>query len=138
MLLTAGLDARFGWSPELPLAFKIGMLPVAVLGHLLILWAMKANKFFSGVVRIQKDRGHSVITGGPYKVVRHPGYVGMIVFGFATPLVLGSLWAFIFGVLMMCITVARTVLEDRTLQEELEGYKDYAGLVRYRLLPGIW
>jgi protein-S-isoprenylcysteine O-methyltransferase Ste14 len=138
MLLTAGLDARFGWSPEIPFALQIGAVPIAALAHLLILWAMKVNTFFSGIVRIQKDRGHTVISGGPYKVVRHPGYVGMIVFGFASPLVLGSLWALLAGAGMMCVTIARTVLEDRTLQEELEGYRDYAGLVRYRLLPGIW
>ncbi len=137
-ITVAGLDARFAWSPQIPLMLQIIATAVAMLGHLLLTWAMVTNNFFSAVVRIQKDRGHSVVTTGPYRYVRHPGYVGIIVFGIVTPLILDSLWAFIPATFMLCISVLRTALEDRTLKEELEGYKDYAEHVRYRLLPGIW
>jgi protein-S-isoprenylcysteine O-methyltransferase Ste14 len=90
------------------------------------------------IVSIQKDRGHTVVTDGPYRYVRHPGYAGSILFTIATPLVLGSLWAFIPCGLAAALFVVRTALEDRTLQEELDGYKEYAQQTRYRLLPGIW
>jgi protein-S-isoprenylcysteine O-methyltransferase Ste14 len=89
-------------------------------------------------VRIQTDRGHTVITSGPYRFVRHPGYLGLIIFTLATPLLLGSRWAFIPAVLMLVLIITRTALEDRTLQSELAGYPAYAERVRYRLLPGIW
>lgn len=137
-LLMAGLDARFGWSPKLSLATELAGLGFLVFGCSLFSWAMASNKFFSGVVRIQKERGHAVVTTGPYQYVRHPGYVGYITFSLATPLLLGSLWALIPAAITTCIFVARTALEDKTLQEELDGYRDYAGRVRYRLLPGVW
>jgi protein-S-isoprenylcysteine O-methyltransferase Ste14 len=99
---------------------------------------MASNKFFSTAVRIQMDRSHTVASGGPYRYVRHPGYVGYIISWFATSLALGSLWALILVGLVMCLFVIRTALEDKTLLEELDGYQDYAKQVRYRLLPGIW
>ncbi|MFQ5875494.1 MAG: methyltransferase family protein, partial [Dehalococcoidia bacterium] len=99
---------------------------------------MASNAFFSMTVRIQEDRGHTVATGGPYRYVRHPGYVGTILFQIATPLMLGSVWAFIPCGLAALLIVVRTALEDRTLHEELDGYKEYAQRVRYRLLPGLW
>ncbi len=136
--LVAGLDMRFGWSREIPLLLQIAGLAVAALGALLTSWAMASNKFFSAVVRIQKERGHTVATGGPYQYVRHPGYVGAIMHHLATPLLLGSLWALIPGGLAALLVVLRTALEDRTLQGELDGYKDYAERVRHRLLPAIW
>jgi len=83
-------------------------------------------------------RGHTVATGGPYRYVRHPGYLGSILFQIATPLILGSLWALIPGVLAALLLVVRTALEDGTLQDELDGYNEYARRVRYRLLPGVW
>jgi protein-S-isoprenylcysteine O-methyltransferase Ste14 len=136
--IVAGLDERFYWSPELtPLIHVIGLVLLA-LGQGLFSWAMASNKYFSTVVRIQIDRGHSVATGGPYRYVRHPGYVGMTASYFATALALGSLWALIPAGLGACLLIVRTALEDRTLQEELPGYRDYAQRVRYRLLPGIW
>jgi len=137
-LIVTGLDVRFGWSTQIPLALQIAALAIMVLGLLWANWAMVSNKFFSAVVRIQRDRGHTVVSSGPYRVVRHPGYAGGIIFNLATPLILNSLWAFIPAVLTVCITVVRTALEDRTLQDELDGYKDYAQRVRYRLLPGVW
>ena len=99
---------------------------------------MRSNKFFSSVVRIQKDRGHVVVTSGPYRFVRHPGYTGMSAFTLATPLILNSQWAFVPAVVTAAITGLRTVLEDRTLNHELEGYADYARRVKYRLAPPIW
>ena len=137
-VIVAGLDFRFGWSPQIPFSLQIIAIAVALLGHLLLTWSMVTNNFFSAVFRIQIDRGHTVITTGPYRYVRHPGYVGIIAFGLATPLMLGTLWAFIPALFMLCISVVRTALEDRTLKEELEGYNDYAEHVRYRLFPGIW
>lgn len=136
--VVAGLDARFGWSPAIPPAPLIAALAIAVLGSLLTTWAMASNRFFYGTLRIAKDRGHTVATSGPYRYVRHPGYAGMIAFGLAMPLILGSLWAFIPAVVTVCLAIARTALEDRTLQDELDGYQDYAAQVRYRLLPGVW
>jgi len=109
-----------------------------VLAAALIAWAMRSNKFFSAVVRIQKDRGHSVVMGGPYRFVRHPGYTGMSAFTLATPLILNSRWAFAPAVATAAITVLRTILEDRTLHNELDGYADYARRVKYKLVPTIW
>ena len=105
---------------------------------MLLTWSMAANAFFSQTVRIQKDRGHTVATGGPYRYVRHPGYAASILFQIATPLILGSVWAFIPCGLTVLLSVVRTALEDRTLLEELPGYAEYAQQTRYRLLPGIW
>ncbi len=136
--VVAGLDVRYGWSGQIPIPTEIAALVVVALGFLMVTWAMASNKFFSGVVRIQKDRGHSVASAGPYRFVRHPGYVGMIVFQLFTPLALGSLWALVPAVITAVLFVLRTSLEDRTLQAELDGYKQYAATVRYRLLPGVW
>jgi len=138
MLVVAGLDMRFGWSPQVPLALQIAALVIAALGYLLSVWAMASNKFYSRFVRIQRDRGHTVISDGPYRYVRHPGYAGVIVFDLATAPALSSLWTFIPSVLFALLLVVRTALEDRTLLEELDGYQEYAARVRYRLLPGIW
>lgn len=137
-LVVIGLDARFGWSPRLAGAIQLGGLVFLALGQGLFSWAMASNVFFSGAVRIQIDRDHTVATGGPYRYVRHPGYVGYIISWLATSLALGSLWGLIPAGLVMCLMVVRTALEDKTLLEELDGYKDYAGQVRSRLLPGIW
>ena len=139
--IVAGLDERFGWSAYatgIPPALLIAALAVMVLGSLLTTWAMASNRFFYGTLRIAKDRGHTVAIGGPYRHVRHPGYVGIIAFDLAMPLILGSLWAFVPAALMVCLAIVRTELEDRALQDKLDGYKDYAQRVRYRLLPGVW
>jgi protein-S-isoprenylcysteine O-methyltransferase Ste14 len=136
--ILAGLDVRFGWTVQMPLTIQIAALIIATLGYALVTWATAANAFFSKIVRIQKDRGHAVATDGPYRYVRHPSYIGTIAFELATPIMLGSLRALIPGGLAALLFVVRTAFEDRTLQEELDGYKDYAGRVRYRLLPGIW
>lgn len=137
-LIVIGLDERYGWSPQLPWpVHAVGLAGIA-LGQGLFTWAMVANPFFSTAVRIQTERGHRVAAGGPYRYVRHPGYVGYILSWVATALALGSLWALIPVGLVACLMVIRTALEDRTLLEELDGYREYAARVRYRLLPGVW
>jgi protein-S-isoprenylcysteine O-methyltransferase Ste14 len=136
--ILAGLDQRYGWTGGFPLAAQIGALTVCVLGYALLVWAMASNIFFSQIVRIQPDRGHTVATGGPYRYVRHPAYVGMILFELAMPTLLASWWALMAGGLCAILLILRTTLEDRTLQAELAGYVDYARQVRFRLLPGIW
>jgi protein-S-isoprenylcysteine O-methyltransferase Ste14 len=138
MLVVAGLDKRFAWSPRLPLLLHGTAFVIIGLGYSLSTWATVANRFFSAVARIQREREHVVVTTGPYQYVRHPGYAGAIVTSLATPLLLGSLWALVPAALAVCQLVIRTALEDRFLQDELEGYHHYAAQVRYRLLPGVW
>ncbi len=136
--IVAALDFRFGWRPEVAVWLQVAAFVVYALGWALHLWTMAANRYHALVVRIQSDRGQTVVTGGPYRFVRHPGYVGGIVMTVAAALVLGSVWALIPGVLGGLLLAIRTILEDRTLQRELDGYREYASRVRYRLLPGIW
>ena len=138
MLIVAGLDERFGWSPQIPLALQLVALAIMMLGYVVGTWAMAVNRYFSAVVRIQKDRGQTAVTDGPYRFVRHPAYATGIVSFILTPILLGSLWALIPSSLVAVVTVARTALEDKTLLEELEGYEEYAAQTRYRMLPGIW
>jgi len=111
---------------------------VLVLSSLFGTWAMLANRFFSAVVRIQTDRGHTVVTTGPYRFVRHPGYAAGVLGYLAMPLLLNSLWASILALLTIALIIVRTKLEDDTLQAELPGYVDYTQQTRYRLLPGVW
>lgn len=136
--IVAGLDERFGWTTGISFPFQSATLAVATLGCTLVIWATASNAFFSQIVRVQKERGHTVVSTGPYRYVRHPGYVGTILFELAIPVMLGSWWALIPGGLSALLFVVRTALEDKTLLEELDGYRDYARRVRYRLLPGIW
>lgn len=137
--LVACLDVRFGWAAPFPLWAQIAGLVAAILGYdVIVLWSMVANAYFSAIVRIQTDREHRVATGGPYRFVRHPGYVGTILCYLATPFLLGSVWALIPASLTAIVLIVRTALEDKTLHEELPGYKEYAQQTRYRLLPGIW
>jgi protein-S-isoprenylcysteine O-methyltransferase Ste14 len=136
--IVAGLDVRFGWTTGISLSLQIAMLVVAVLGYALVVWATASNPFFSQIVRIQEERGHTVATSGPYQFVRHPGNLGTILVELVVPIMLGSWWALIPGELVALLLILRTALEDRTLLEELDGYGEYAQQVRYRLLPGIW
>jgi len=108
------------------------------LGYWLSSWAVISNKFFSDVIRIQMDRGHTVVSGGPYRYVRHPGYMGIVLYSLATPFLPDSAWALVPGGLTVLLIVVRMVVEDRTLLAELYGYQEYAVRVRYRLLPGVW
>jgi protein-S-isoprenylcysteine O-methyltransferase Ste14 len=138
MLAVAGLDAvRFRWS-RVPLSLKIAGFSGFIPAFLLAFSAMTQNPYLSDLVRIQKDRGHRVCTTGPYKYVRHPMYVGVILLILCLPLALGSFYALIPGSLIILLFILRTFLEDKTLQAELPGYKEYADRVRYKLIPGIW
>lgn len=134
----AGLDRRFDWSSGLSSELQIISLILVILGGLLGTSSMASNKFFSATVRIQSDRYHKVITRGPYRFIRHPGYAGGITSILMTPIALGSWFGLIPGVLISCGYVLRTLLEDKVLQEELDGYRDYTRKVRYRLVPWIW
>ena len=138
ILSVAGLDHRVSWTPELSPALSVIAVLVLASGYALTSWSMSVNRFFSAVVRIQSDRGHVVVSSGPYLFVRHPGYAGAILAFLAAPVMLGSLWAFIPSFASIFLTLARTVLEDNTLLRELDGYQEYAERVRFRLLPGIW
>ncbi|HEY9079454.1 isoprenylcysteine carboxylmethyltransferase family protein [Magnetovibrio sp.] len=137
-VIVAGLDHRYGWSPEFPLWLTLLGLILISFGYAFATWALAENRFFSSVVRIQTDRGHVVCDSGPYRFVRHPGYAGNIPPLLGIVLALGSMWALIAATVALIITVIRTALEDQTLQAELPGYRDYAHRVRYRLIPGIY
>jgi len=136
--IVAGLDLRFSWSSPKPLAVHLIGMGTVALGYALFMWAMVSNAYFSEVVRIQEDRGHQVATDGPYRFVRHPGYAGAILSFLGSPLLLGSWWAFIPTALGIGGYILRTALEDKTLQLELGGYREYTERVRYRLIPGVW
>lgn len=136
--IVSGLDLRFGWAPSVSTRIQLAALAGGLLGYAWTAWAMLSNRFFSATVRIQTDRGHSVVSSGPYQFMRHPGYAGAILFQLATPLFLGSWWGLLPGVLSIPVHVTRTALEDATLRRELAGYGAYAQAVRFRLLPGIW
>ena len=138
ILVVAGLDDRFGGSPPLSTALQVTGLVFVAVGYTVATWAMLANRFFSGVVRIQTERGHQVVDSGPYAIVRHPGYAGNLVAGFGFPLALSSLWAFVPVLLVLIVTIIRTRLEDKTLKEELAGYAEFTTRTRFRLVPGIW
>ncbi len=129
---------RYLWSPPFPVWVYVLAYALYALSMWITLWAMMTNKFFSSVVRIQADRGQYVVTGGPYRFVRHPGYVGGFLMFVAIPVCLGSLWALLPLALLLPVMIIRTYLEDKTLQEELPGYKEYTKKTRYRLLPGVW
>ncbi len=136
--LVAGLDAgRFGssWMPLGALYLGAGLTAT---GYMIGTWAMAVNLYFEPTVRIQRERGHEVVTSGPYHFVRHPGYVGAILGALASPLFLGSAWMFVPVGGVVVLFVIRTALEDETLQRELPGYREYAHRTRYRLLPGVW
>jgi protein-S-isoprenylcysteine O-methyltransferase Ste14 len=138
LLIVAGLDHRYHWSPQFPLWISVLGLILIAFGYTLSSWAVAENRFFTSVVRIQTERGHVVCDSGPYRFVRHPSYIGNILPLFGIVLALGSLWTLIPAAVATIITLIRTVLEDRTLQQELPGYSDYAQRVRYRLIPGIY
>jgi protein-S-isoprenylcysteine O-methyltransferase Ste14 len=134
----AGLDAvRFGWF-SMPFATLYVGLVLFVAAMALITVAMMVNRHAETTVRIQTDRDHKVVTAGPYRVVRHPMYVGAILMYPATALMFGSLWALVVSGLIAVLFICRTALEDRTLRQELPGYADYARVTRYRLIPGLW
>ena len=137
-LLVGGLDARFGWTTNMPLVVYWTGVVIYLIGQAVFLWARYTNNYFSSVVRIQTDRGQTVCKNGPYCYVRHPGYVGGFLFTITIGITLGSWWASIPQVIAALMLVWRTAREDKTLQAELPGYTEYTTQTRYRLLPGIW
>ena len=138
-LAVAALDSgRYHWAPIPVELWGLGAA-VFVFGQGLITWSMRVNPFFEKTARIQTDRDHKVITSGPYRYVRHPGYVGTIAgYTMAPPLLLGSWWAMLPALLSALSLIVRTALEDRMLQNELDGEAAYAQQVRYRLVPKLW
>jgi len=136
--ILAGLDQRYGRAWGLAFAAQVGALALCALGYALFTWATYANTFFSWLVRLQPDRGQTVATGGPYRYVRHPAYVGAIAYELAVCVLLDSWRGLAVSVVTALLLVVRTALEDRDLQAELPGYADYARQVRFRLVPGIW
>jgi protein-S-isoprenylcysteine O-methyltransferase Ste14 len=138
MVLIAGLDHRFNWSFEFsPWLIVIGFILIT-LGYALAAWALAENRFFFSVVIVQADRGHKVCDTGPYRLVRHPGYAGSVIALFGMVLAFSSLWTLVPAAVASIIAVIRTELEDRTLHDELPGYRDYAGRTKYRLVPWIY
>ncbi len=138
LFIVAGLDHHFGWSPEFSIWLNILGFMLITFGYCFASGAIIENRFFSSVTRIQKERGHAVCDSGPYGIVRHPGYAGNLLALPGIVLALGSVWTIIPVIVALIIAVIRTVLEDKTLQEELPGYQDYAHRVRYRLIPGVF
>lgn len=139
IVFVGALDSgRFGWSRMPGWLWPVGGI-IYVSALVFLTWAMAVNPHFEKTVRIQHDRNHRVVDSGPYRIVRHPGYTGIILgFVLPMPLLLGSWWATVPSCAMAVWIVLRTVLEDRTLREELEGYQEYAQRVHYRLIPYVW
>ena len=138
IVIVAGLDHRYGWTLIFPTWVNILGLLLITLGYAFAAWAIIENRFFSSTVYIQTDRGHSVCDSGPYKIVRHPGYAGSMLALVGIIIALDSMWTLIPAVVALVIAVIRTTLEDKTLHEELHGYRNYAKRVRYRMFPGIY
>ena len=138
MYFLSGLDRRFHWTGDIPVFINIVGLAFIFIGSLLFTWSMVSNKFFSTLVRLQTDRQHTVVTEGPYKFVRHPGYLGYIIFTLATPVALGTFWGLVFSSIIGILLIVRTALEDATLKKELPGYAEYTENVKYKLIPLLW
>lgn len=138
MLIIPGLDAvRYRWS-SISFGWVYLGLAMYALGDIPVAWALAVNPFLQTTVRIQPERGHRVITTGPYRFIRHPMYAGSIFMYLGWPLILGSLWSYIPTIVLIATVIARTILEDRVLKNELPGYSDYSEQTQYRLIPGIW
>ncbi len=138
MPVVAGLDVgAVGWTHASLSALLVGVTMVVV-GFAIVIWALAVNPYFEPTVCLQRDRGHRVCAAGPYRFVRHPGYVGAALATAGTPLILGSAWAFVPVAIVSIALVVRTGYEDRMLRDELEGYQAYAARTRYRLLPPVW
>ena len=139
LYLLPGFDViRFEWSDPLPLWARVSAMLVHIPCFILLVWIMRENTYLSQVVKIDKDRGHKVISTGPYAYVRHPMYTVAIILLFAVPIALGSRFALILSLFLTVLLMIRTYFEDRTLHTELDGYPEYAKKTIYRLIPGIW
>jgi len=138
LVIVGSLDHRYGWTTPFPTWVNLVGLLLCAWGYGFGAWALVENRFFTSTVRIQTERGHEVCDSGPYRVVRHPGYAGTLLAVAGMPLALDTLWTFVAAGFALVVSVVRTVLEDRTLMEELPGYPEYARRVPYRLFPGVW
>lgn len=139
ILIIAGLDSgRFLWTKYFSFTLSVSGVIVLLLGQVIFITARSQNNFFSSVMRIQKERGHIVVNTGLYKIVRHPGYLGMIISLAAVPLITTSFWSTIPAIIAILLLIIRTMLEDKTLKEELSGYIEYSAKTRYKLIPYIW
>jgi protein-S-isoprenylcysteine O-methyltransferase Ste14 len=137
--LAAGvLDARFGWTGGMPSGPRLAGMGLMAGAYAFVGWAVAVNRFFIPAVRIQAERGHTLVTSGPYGVVRHPGYAGLLLAVPASGLALGSWLAVGLGLVMSLFVLRRVVVEDRFVMAQLPGYAEYAARVRARLIPGIW
>jgi len=137
-ILLASLEQRLAPGGPDPTILSAAGWAALASGYALASWAMASNPFFSALVRIQQDRGHRVVCRGPYRWERHPGYLGAIFVNLALPVIFSSRWALVPAGLTVLASLARTVLEDRTLHRELPGYAAYASRIRWRLLPAVW
>lgn len=138
-VIIACLDVgRFHWSNTVPLTVHATGLALFGAGFGLLTWSVAVNRFFSSVVRIQSERGHAIVNTGPYRYVRHPGYLGMLLGYPVIALAIGSWWALLPSALCALIVLRRAALEDAYLQEHLAGYREYAAGVTHRLIPGVW
>ncbi len=139
MYITAGLDSgRYHCSPEFHWSLYLLGIFLTISGQLLFLIAQKQNKFFASTVRIQTNREHRVCETGLYKIVRHPAYLGSIIQALGFPLLFGSLWSILPICLLIILIITRTILEDKTLQNELKGYPEYSDKIRYKIIPYVW
>jgi protein-S-isoprenylcysteine O-methyltransferase Ste14 len=135
----AGLDVgRFHWSDTVPAWLRMTALVLFAAALGLTSWTMNTNRFFSPVIRIQRERGHHLITTGPYRYIRHPGYLAAVISWVFGSFALGSWWAMVPAGVCILILLRRTIIEDRFLHAELAGYAEYARTVRYRWVPGVW
>ena len=138
MLIVAAFDMRFKWFPPVPATVSIFAFLTMILAAVLTYHSITANQFFSSHARIQMDRGQIVVSTGPYRLIRHPGYAGSTLFNLLVPLALGSWATLVLGIGTAVLLIYRTAKEDQMLMEELPGYRIYAEQVRNRLFPGIW
>lgn len=140
LVLPAAIGLDIGQAKQAPLGIEFAVLGTIVFIASCILgtWAMLENKFFELTVRVQKEKGHKVVTTGPYSLIRHPGYAGMILLYYSMPLIIGSLYGLACSTIIFALFAGRTYMEDKTLQKELEGYKDYAKKTKHRLIPFVW
>jgi protein-S-isoprenylcysteine O-methyltransferase Ste14 len=139
LYVVTGLDVgRFHWSDDVPLPIQVVALALMAAALAVMIWAVAVNRFFSSVIRIQTDRGHQVVTAGPYRFVRHPAYAGVPFLFVGGSLALGSWLTALLSLVMLPWFLRRTAQEDRVLREQLDGYAAYARKVRYRLFPGVW
>jgi len=137
-LIVAGLDYRSHWTVPFPVLIQVGALAIFIIGYVIVILAGISNEYFSGIVRIQEERGHHVIMKGPYARIRHPGYLGLLLCLGSEPIMFNSFWALIPGGTTVGLLLLRTYLEDQTLRRELNGYPEYCSIVPFRLVPGVW